>query len=130
MSDIYDQHKAAFAQVSAYVVLNSEGERVATVALKFPRDGVGRLWAYVQVFGFSMARGYAGGFGYDKRSAAVHAACRKLLGENVRGRQSPCADVNAKCNAILQGVAGAVTDDGLAWTYEIEGAGYRVLQAV
>ncbi len=130
MSDIYDQHKAAFAHVSAYVVLNSEGERVATVALKFPRDGAGHLWAYVHVFGFSMERGYAGGFGYDKSSTAVHAACRKLLGENVRGRQGPCADVNAKCNADLQGVAGAVTGSSLDWTYEIERAGYRVLQAV
>lgn len=35
MSDIYALHQSAFSSVSAYVVLK-DGERVATVALKYP----------------------------------------------------------------------------------------------
>ena len=74
---IYDQHRAAFSNVSAYVVMHG-GERVATVAIKYPRDGAGRLYAYVHWLGVPMVRGFAGGGGYDKRSAACASAARKL----------------------------------------------------
>lgn len=37
-TNIYDQHKAAFANVSAYTIMKG-GERVATIAFKFPRGG-------------------------------------------------------------------------------------------
>lgn len=77
MTKIYDQHRAAFSNVSAYVVLLN-GEKVATIAIKFPRDGAGRLYAYVHWFGAEMVRGYAGGYGYDKRTAAVQDAVRKI----------------------------------------------------
>lgn len=46
MTDIYKQHDTAFARVSGYVIAK-DGERVATIAFKFPADGAGRLWAYV-----------------------------------------------------------------------------------
>lgn len=46
MAKIYDQHRAAFSNVSAYVI-TLDGEKVATIAIKFPRDGAGRLYAYV-----------------------------------------------------------------------------------
>lgn len=78
MSDIYDQHRAAFANVSAYVILRG-GERVATIAFKFPRDGAGRLYAYVHWIGVPMVRGFAAGGGYDKRSAAVADAAQKAI---------------------------------------------------
>ena len=77
MPDIYDQHDAAFARVSAFVICR-DGERVATVALKFPADGAGRLHAYVHWLGLPMVRGFAGGYGYDKRSAAVIEATGKI----------------------------------------------------
>lgn len=56
MTDIYDLHSKAFARVSAYVVLDKSGERVATVAFKFPADGAGRLYAYVHWIGVPMVR--------------------------------------------------------------------------
>ena len=62
MSDIYEQHKAAFSNVSAFVIVKG-GERVATIAFKFPRDGAGRLFAYVHWLGEEMIRGYASGGG-------------------------------------------------------------------
>lgn len=46
MPDIYDHYAAAFANVSAFVVVR-DGEKVAAIALKFPRDGAGRLYAYL-----------------------------------------------------------------------------------
>ena len=78
MTDIYEQHAAAFSKVSAFVILDLEGERVATVAIKYPNDGAGRLYAYVHLLGVEMVRGHANGYGYDKRSAAVAAAIAKI----------------------------------------------------
>lgn len=77
MTDIYDLHDKAFARVSAYVILRS-GEKVATVAIKHPADGAGRLYAYVHWLGVPMVRGFAGGYGYDKRSAACADAAKRL----------------------------------------------------
>lgn len=78
MADIYEQHDAAFKRVSAFVIM-SAGERVATVAIKFPADGAGRLYAYVHWLGNEMTRGQASGYGYDKRSAAIADAARKYI---------------------------------------------------
>lgn len=125
MTDIYDQHKAAFANVSAYVVVgtNAKGEpdRKATIAFKYPRDGAGRLYCYLHVFGGPMVRGHAGGGGYDKHSASASVAARKL---NPKDYYAECAaDVEAIRAALLP-------DDGHRWDSRIEKAGYQVFQAV
>lgn len=117
MTKIYDQHNAAFSNVSAYVVLLN-GEKVATIALKFPRDGAGRLYAYVHWLGCEMVRGYAGGYGYDKRTAAVQDAARKLHKE-----ERSDAELWQFLDA-LDNVGGAYFDRAL------EKAGFTVLQAV
>ena len=118
MSDIYTQHTAAFASVSAFAILNRKGDPVATVAIKFPRDGAGRLYAYVHWLGVAMARGHAGGGGYDKRSAAVAAAARKIEWPIDHGSGS-----DDFAEAISR-------DGGDDWTRAIEKAGFRVLQTV
>ena len=119
MTDIYAQHTAAFASVSAFVILNQAGERVATVAIKFPRDGAGRLYAYVHWLGVEMKRGHANGYGYDKRSAAVADAARKIQWPIDLGANGPDAFAEA-----------ATRDGGEDWTRAVEKAGFRVLQAV
>jgi hypothetical protein len=116
MSSIYEQHTAAFAQVSGFVVMDG-AERVATVGLKFPKDGAGRLWAYVHWVGTPMVRGSAGGYGYDKRSAAVAAAAGKLSDADATGR-------------FHDFKAAAMKDGGWGWTRNLEKAGFTVLQAV
>jgi hypothetical protein len=77
MTDIYEQHRKAFENVAAYVIAK-DGEQVATVAFKYPRDGAGRLYAYVHWLGLPMVRGYANGMVYDKGSAAVCSASRNI----------------------------------------------------
>lgn len=122
MPNIYELHDKAFARVSAFVICRN-GEKVATVAIKFPADGVGRLYAYVQWLGLEMVRGHAGGYGYDKRSAAVADALGKLpaLYPIDRG---------------LGGITGydAFRDarggmDSCDWIRALEKAGFTVLQA-
>ena len=118
MADIYEQHRAAFARVSAYVILGDDGRRVATVALKFPADGAGRLYAYVHWIGDAMVRGFASGGGYDKRSAACAAAADKLPASH-----TPDRDYGAFRQALR-------LDDGYDWTRSLEARGFRVFQAV
>jgi hypothetical protein len=119
MTDIYDQHRAAFANVSAYVVLNSKGERIATVAFKYPRVGAGRLYAYVHWLGLPMVRGFASGGGYDKHSAAV-ASAAYLINRNDLPDSEPLA-------AFLKATR---ADDGHSWDRRLLDAGFTVIQAV
>ena len=114
-TNIYDQHRAAFANVSAYVVMR-DNERVANIAFKFPRDGASRLWVYVHWFGVPMVRGSAGGYGYDKKTAACNSASRALPEAT-----SDSQEAFTKALAI---------DDGNDWERNLRNAGFDVLQAV
>jgi hypothetical protein len=114
--NIYDQHRAAFANVSAYVVMR-DNERVANIAFKFPRDGASRLYAYVHWFGIPMVRGSAGGYGYDKKTAACNSASRAL----------PQASYSDSLEAFTTALA---IDDGNDWERNLRNAGFDVLQAV
>jgi hypothetical protein len=118
MTDIYDAHRKAFAKTAAYVIVH-EGERVATIAFKFPSDGAGRLWAYVHWTGLKMVRGYAGGFGYDKRSAACANAARNT-GQN-------WGPSGKWMFAFWQALA---RDGGQTWDSALREAGFDVWQAV
>jgi hypothetical protein len=120
MTDIYDQHKISFGAVEAFVVTHN-GERVATIAFKFPRLGEGRLYAYVHWVGVSMVRGFANGYGYDKRSAACSSAAQKLKPLFV---EKP---IDNPAHAFLEALA---RDDGNTWHNQLLAAGFQVLQAV
>lgn len=128
MADIYEQHRAAFASVSAFVILDG-AERVATVAIKFPRDGAGRLYAYVHWIGTEMVRGFANGFGYDKRTAACSSAAKRM---------KPAAAFDNEREHIRLEMAGRyeafraamLADTGMDWTGQLRAAGFTVLQAV
>lgn len=125
MSNIYDLHRAAFAQVSAYVVTKTgtdgKPDRVATIAFKYPRDGAGRLYCYLHVFGGPMVRGFASGGGYDKQSASASAAARKIqVGEYA---------IDSQLDAITIREA-LLPDGGHSWDHYLRNAGFTVLQAV
>lgn len=117
MSDIYDQHQAAFRQTSAFVVVR-DGAKVATIAIKFPKDGASRLYAYVHWTGTTMVRGRADGYGYDKRSAAVADALCKIV---------PAGTASPALNAFVGAALEMDSDD---WTRALEKAGFYVWQAV
>jgi hypothetical protein len=114
MTTIYDQHKAAFSNVSAFVALKN-GEKVATIAFKFPRDGAARLYVYVHWIGDEMVRGFAGGWGYDKRSAACYSAMSRMSASGERAEF---------VQALREG------HDGAGWDTCLRNAGFEVLQAV
>lgn len=120
MPDIYTQHENAFSNVQAFVIGNPT-DRLATIAFKFPKDGAGRLYCYLHVIGFPMVRSYAGGYGYDKRSAAIHAASKlvKLDGEQSMARKE-----------LAQNLLSCIKDDGFDWDKHLRDAGFHVWRAV
>lgn len=127
---IYEQHDSAFAQVSAFVVVK-DGERVATVAFKFPKDGAGRLYAYVHWLGLPMVRGFADGYGYDKKSAAVESAINKGKAAFDDASQDPqqISDANSRALHSLR-LAILTGGEGKYWNRRLEDAGFQVWQAV
>jgi len=118
MTDIYTQHDAAFRQVSAFVIARN-GERVATIAFKFPKDGAGRLYAYVHWLGLPMVRGHAGGYGYDKRSASVASAAKKM--------NHMVAHDSTSAGRFIDAIA---KDGGQYWDSVLRDVGFDVWQAV
>lgn len=126
MTDIYKQHESAFARVSAYVVTR-DGERVATIAFKYPQDGAGRLYAYVHWLGLPMVRGFAGGYGYDKRSAACANAAKKITGEALKENNRYTYHDMAAFAAFLSAIE---KDSGATWESQLRDAGFTVWQAV
>lgn len=132
MSNIYKQHDAAFSSVSAFVILNKSGERVATIAFKFPRDGASRLWCYVQWMGLEMVRGFAAGGGYDKKSAAAASAASRLPKPDADATYADGSRVyNADQVASHAAFVDALGDDnGHHWDGRLRNAGFIVLQAV
>jgi hypothetical protein len=120
MTTIYEQHDKTFSNVSAFVVA-LKGKRVATIAFKFPRDGVGRLYAYVHWLGEPMVRGFAYGYGYDKRSAACSNAAHKLTPPDT-------PDANPEPWASFRDAL--TPDDGETWDSRLRKAGFEIWQAV
>ena len=120
MSDIYELHSKAFSHVAAYAVLK-DGKMVAKVAFKYPKDGAGRLYAYVHWIGCEMQRGFASGCGYDKHSAAVATATAKI---NL-GSLSPAGSRDAETFYNT-----ARRDGGSYWNNSLEAAGFTVHQVV
>jgi hypothetical protein len=125
MTKIYDQHAAAFSNVSAFVIMK-DGERVATIAFKFPKDGAGRLWCYCHWLGLEMVRGYASGYGYDKRSAAVEAAARNYTPQP-KSREEAVAFIESNKGKFLNAI---FTMGGKDWNDALRDAGFTVLHAV
>lgn len=119
MSTIYDAHDKAFSQVSAYTIAK-DGERVATIAFKFPRDGAGRLQAFVHWLGVAMVRGYASGYGYDKQSAACSVAAKRV----------PLKDCDGDTTDATVFAAALSPDNGYSWDRRLRDAGFDVWQAV
>lgn len=111
MTNIYKQFDQATQSVGAYAILKGN-EYVGRVVFKYPRDGAGRLYCYVQVWGAPMQRGFASGGGYDKRTAAFENAVAKFS-----------SDTAGHSKAWREAARGP---DGVRWIARLERAGYTV----
>lgn len=134
---IYDLHSKAFSNVSAFVVMRekrksddtgTELERVATIAMKYPRDGASRQWCYLHVLGLPMVRGYAGGCGYDKNSAAFQDAAARQCGAKLESWQTSDYSGEYRIAALMRDSFNG--REGHDWQANLRHAGFIVLQAV
>ena len=73
---VYQKFESSFSNVSAYVIMK-DGEHIANITLKYPKDSMGRLQCYIHIFGTEMQNSFAGGYGYDKTSHAIHVTAKK-----------------------------------------------------
>ena len=71
-SNVYDQNAKHFALVRAYVIVNDKGEHVGLLNCKYPKDGMGKLYVYLHLFGSTMKVVSVSGCGYDKLGAALY----------------------------------------------------------
>lgn len=119
---IYREFDAAFSHVAAYVVIDPKnGACVAKVAIKRGSSGL-RTTAFVHWLGVPMVKGIANGGGYDKDSASVASAARRITGLDVLHE--------TKHGACLDFREAASLDGGKRWDDAVRDAGFTVFQAV
>lgn len=125
MPKIYEQFDAAFRRVAADLILY-DGAAVGRIAWKYPADGAGRLYCYLQIWGGPMVRAFASGGGYDKRGAAFHAAVRKL-------EETVCAEGayhSEKQGAALQALATLESDQWNTARRDLETLGVLIQHVI
>lgn len=116
---IYEQHDKAFNNVSAFVITDLKGQRVATCAFKRGQA----VTCFFHIIGLEMTKGRAGGGGYDRASAAAYDAVTKtkvLDGARPEERET----LKHMIEACKEG-------NGFSQWYDaLRKRGYNVLQAV
>lgn len=116
MTTVYDKFDKHFSQVSAWVIVNEQGEQVGKMAAKYPKDGMGKLYLYLHLYGSEMVQVNVSGCGFDKLSVAIQKAAeaytKELTFKNDRDF------IEALCN---------VNHDFSAWN---KYGTYKFLQAV
>ena len=120
----------AFNLVSAYVVMDQDTmQPIAKIALKYPKDGAGRVNAYIHIIGMEVQHGYAGGYGYDKRTASIISAasnCNDIWAQQIKaGHVSLTSAQQNFINLLL-------SDDAQGGWQEVinHNNGFIVIQAV
>lgn len=61
----------ALSRAGAKVIINPKGQVCGTIKIAYPKDGAGRMTVILHEHGFFPQIASAGGFGYDKLSAAL-----------------------------------------------------------
>ena len=142
MNTIYTQFEKAFNKVAVFVLINDKGEKLATIAFKFPRDGAGRLTCYFDIDGLSMVKGIAGGCGYDKKSAAFYDAAKKAnnikldaeeqkYAHTIYGNLSDYIKTRRDARDLAAKIYSAVSEQGgLSFEKALSNRGLNLIQAL
>ncbi len=117
MHSIYDELRNA-SNVSAYVIMSKKHGMVGKVVIRHTKSNAS-VFAYAHWLGTLMQKGKAGGYGYDRHSAAVAAAAAKAIKANP-DMESHEKDFWNELNK----------DDGFTWDRRLQDAGFEVFQAV
>ena len=74
MTTVYEKQVKHFSKVSAYVIIDNEGDQKGTMQVKYPNDGMGKMFLYLHLHGSTMVQVSVSGCGFDKLSVAVQNA--------------------------------------------------------
>lgn len=124
----WNKFDTAFAQVSSFVILDADTKNVvAKIALKYPKDGAGRLSCYMHIIGTELQIGTASGYGYDKRTAAIVSAADKYMSTDID--LTALREKNPKAYKLLDFLQSDKAQGG--WQEVInEKNGFIVIQAI
>ena len=125
---IYQLRDAAFSNVSAYAILHN-GAAIGSVSLKFPKDGAGRLYAYVHLLGAEMVRGSSTGYGYDKATAALASASKQFPHDLAKKWAADHGGLELP-SYFGPFIAAIAKDGGQRWDSALRDAGFEVFQTV
>ena len=101
MTTVYDKFDKQFAQTSAWVIVNEQGEQVGKMAAKYPKDGMGKLYLYLHLHGSEMVQVSVSGCGFDKLSVAIQKAGDSYVKMNMGNDKLNVQDLDflqALCN--------------------------------
>ena len=74
MTTVYNKFDKHFAQVNAWIIVNEQCEQVGKMSAKYPKDGMGKLYLYLHLYGSEMVQVSVSGYGFDKLSVAIQKA--------------------------------------------------------
>lgn len=114
--NIYRKLDKATELVSVIAIQDKEKNIIGRIIFKFPKDGAGRVHVFVQEYGYAAIHGYACGYGYDKKGAALQDAYVKHINSKV------------ECDSELYKALEHITYDG-EYSNVLRDAGYT-LQAL
>lgn len=124
MKSVYQKFESAFPNVSAYTILK-DGEHVANITLKHPKDGVGRLQCFMHIPSTEMQNAFVSGCGYDKRSAAIHKTAKQykeFIANNSKYKLKPSED------ELLELLSSYEASNG--WSDELYRNGFNVINVI
>ena len=101
MTTVYEKHDKHFAKVSAWVIINEQGEKTGAMSVKYPNDGMGKLYLYLHLYGLEMVQVSVSGCGFDKLSVAVQKAADTYVKQNLGNDKLNVKDLDflqALCN--------------------------------
>lgn len=83
MTTVYNSFDKHFALVSAWVITNEQGDQVGKMSAKYPKDGMGKLYLYLHLYGSEMVQVSVSGCGFDKLSVAIQKAADLYVKNNL-----------------------------------------------
>ena len=101
MNTVYNKFDKHFAQASAWVIVNEQGDQVGKMAAKYPKDGMGKLYLYLHLYGSEMVQASVSGCGFDKLSVAIQKAGDSYVKMNIGNDELNVQDLDflqALCN--------------------------------
>ena len=118
---LYSEASRALGGASAHIIL--EGTRiVAKITIKYSKSNL-RCTAYLWIAGGGISKGYAGGGGYDRQSAALAKAARAMPPCEYRGIVGYQERYDAIIGALLN-------DNGERWHERLYKSGYSTIDAL